>query len=128
MTRVAILFATMTALLSAVGLAGARENGPADDDLPCRHLVSATFTGIIRELGMIQDEPAASPQFYFRLDLRTPWCGLRSLDFSQRHPLPCLDGDVAAVTGELWPPSPPLDVPQFEVRHPVTCTRVPADG
>lgn len=88
---------------------------------PCGHLDSATVNGTIRQLGVVQTEAAETPQFHFRLDLDKPWCGLRSIDFSLRHPSGCLDGDAAAVTGEFWPPSPPLGIPLFDVRAQVVC-------
>jgi hypothetical protein len=74
-------------------------------------------------LGVVQIEPAETPHFYFRLDLEQPWCGHRSIDFSLPRPSFCLDGDAAAVSGELWPPSPPLEIPLFEVRGRIACTR-----
>ena len=89
----------------------------------CGHLDSATLSGTIRELGTVQAEATETPQFHFRLDLEKPWCGLRTIDFSLRHPSGCLDGDSAAVTGEFWPPSPPLGIPLFDVRTQVVCAR-----
>jgi len=107
-------------ILSGIGQAQAGDPPPA-----CRHLPTATLTGTIRPLGVVQIEPAASPRYYFRLELGTPWCAAPSIDFSLSRPAACLDGDVAAVTGELWPPSPPFDIPLFEARPPVVCTRAP---
>lgn len=92
------------------------------EDLSCQHHTDATLTGIIHSKGRVQEEPQASPQFHYDLELDQPWCGTKTLFFSVPHtPLSCFDGDKATVTGDLFPPSEPFNTPFFDMKELKDC-------
>lgn len=94
----------------------------ADTPLPCAHLEEVELTGTISYFGMIQQEPQASPQFHYDLELQQPWCDRTKISFSLNYPLTCLHGNIATVTGNIWPPDSPLSMVLFDLKEVKSCT------
>lgn len=80
---------------------------------------SITVSGIVHGFATVQEEPSASPQSSFTLQM--PSCGTADVLVSAPAPIFCAEGDKATVTGEYLRPSKLNPVPVISPAH-VDCT------
>jgi hypothetical protein len=69
----------------------------------CRSSRPVTLSGVVRSQGTVQEEPQATPQTYFFLDLAAAYCGQTSVLVGMPDQPSCPDGTRATLEGTYLP-------------------------